>query len=236
MSASNKYPGDLGSPLAPLPQKPFPNIDDGSTGYLAKLLRDPGSEEAKAEWDAWTSEYARRIGLLFDHFNIDATSPDAWMKLALNLADAHVLGLQPAKPRGKRGRKGFKDSLEAQLARDELAQLAAEYRKKHGLSWKRAFELLAQPSNRKKLPTYYQKKPSVSDSLLKADFQLARDELSEQVRRQVDLGQALRGISLFGPLPPSFPPGYVPSGGLLGRLPSQGERQADPDSKRPPDK
>ena len=49
MSSLKKYPGDLGVPMAPRPQKPFPSAGSGA---LMKL-NEPFRDEAKAEWKAW---------------------------------------------------------------------------------------------------------------------------------------------------------------------------------------
>ena len=172
--------------------------------------------------------------MLFAHFDIETTASDAWLRLALALAEAHVPGLKPAKPKGKRGRKKFKDSSEARSARQALLELVAACRKGGKLSFESTFKFLAATQNRKRLPPYYQKRARLSASLLKLDFGVARDEALQELRRQ-DVDKSLQAIlSLLGPAPP-LPPAFVPSGGVLG-FPSQDERQAVPDGPPLPDK
>jgi hypothetical protein len=100
---ADSYTGDLATPIEP-----------DVVGYL-------GQSEAE-----FTRRLIEQLGLkfnkLFDWYAIDPNAPDAWMKLALKLAVAHVPSMQFRREPRKRGRKRtWKGGLDSELVRDVAA-------------------------------------------------------------------------------------------------------------------
>ena len=97
------------------------------TGELATPIYEPvaggvgglGGSKAEAERRA-SAQQVLKIEKLFDWFGIDPEEPDAWVRLALKLASAHVPGMQVRYAfRKRRGRKpSWKDGLGIELVRD----------------------------------------------------------------------------------------------------------------------
>ncbi|MET4240778.1 hypothetical protein [Bradyrhizobium sp. RT10b] len=96
------------------------------TGELATPIYEPsaggvgglGGSKAEAERRIF-EQRVLRIEKLFDWYSIDPDAPDAGMRLAVELALAHVPGMQVRRELRKRGRKpSWKDGLGIELVRD----------------------------------------------------------------------------------------------------------------------
>ncbi|MET4418274.1 hypothetical protein [Bradyrhizobium sp. RT3a] len=98
------------------------------TGELATPIYEPVAAGAgglfgdKAEAERRTAEQRiSKMEQLFNWYSIDPDEPDAWMFLAVQLAAAHVPGMQVRHVR-KRGRKRtWKDGLGIELVHDVAA-------------------------------------------------------------------------------------------------------------------
>jgi hypothetical protein len=104
------------------------NLTDRYTGDLATPIYMPvvvgGPNESEAEFKQRLLEQrALKLNKLFDWHAIDPDGPDAGMHLALELAMAHVPGMQVHhEPRKRRGRKRtWKDGLGSKLRREVAA-------------------------------------------------------------------------------------------------------------------
>ena len=67
-----------------------------------------------AEKDAWVIERAIRTLKLFQEFDIDPNSGDAWMRLAIALAERYKPGFGPPRKRGRR-REHASDDIQLML-------------------------------------------------------------------------------------------------------------------------
>jgi hypothetical protein len=103
-NCADRYTGDL---AAPIELTAFAGCLDGSEAEFKRRL---------------VEQLGLKMGKLFDRYKIDPSAPDAWTFLALQLAMAHVPGMQIHCERRKRGRRpSWKHGLGIQLIRDVAA-------------------------------------------------------------------------------------------------------------------
>jgi hypothetical protein len=92
--ASDEYPSE--EEIIPIPQEKFPI---GGIVNLDQLIFEK----------MWRPEFDEKFELLCKHFEIPPDDPDKWRKLALALAQNHVLGFQEKQSRGRGRHKGWND-------------------------------------------------------------------------------------------------------------------------------
>jgi hypothetical protein len=111
------------------------------TGLLAEPMYNPTLLSSDAETAKWALARAMKTVLLFKHFGIDPNAVDAWQRLAIALAEAHVPGFRPPPP--KQGRPKTYDLDITLLMLFRLIRL------RNGLNVRQAAERI---SERGKLP------------------------------------------------------------------------------------